>query len=1088
MGCFEGKATVELYTTGNTRLYRTEVTIVSGTPTPTPTATPSNRPPKFKSGSSEVTNSENYTGVWETYTAEDPDEDDNVTLTLKTGGDNDQFSIDASGALKFKSPPDYEKPQDVGKNNVYNITVVATDDGSPKKSVEKTVKVTVTDVNEPPVFSDGASTVRTVAENTSGNTAFDSPVGATDQDGDTLTYSISGTAFSIDTTNGQLKTNAKLNYEAKSSYSVQVDVTDNRGGSANIAVTVNVTDVNESPTIGGSTDVSYKENGTTTVATYTATDPEKDKITWTLKSGGDNNRFSINASGALSFASSPDYEKPQDVGKNNVYNITVKATDDGSPKKSAEKSVEVTVTDVNEPPGKPVAPTVTSGGQSSLNVSWSAPSNTGPPITAYGVRYRKGSSGSFTNASHSGTGTTATISGLDAGTSYQVQVRARNAEGWGSWSSSGSGSTTLGAVQGLAVTASDRSLTVTWSAPSGGSPVSKYRLHHRRASDSWPSDAGAVVTSPHTISGLAEGTSYNVRVRACNSSNVCGDWSYDSATTPTSATASLSPSPSGIIQGEWREFTVSSTGGAVDVVANLTQATSAVLHVGSSKSSNPCPGVQNTTVRRSDDDKVYVIGCGTGSSQIVLRLPSGATLATYTVTVALPPKPGKVRNLALTAGNASATANWSAPSGDGSPTGYKVRYKLSTASGWTVKSVTATSKTITGLTNGALYDVGVQACNLGGCGSWVSGTVTPSTDPITPTPTPTPGPCPTTTDIGTLRFRDPKPEYRFNGTWGAPCSGSRPSKLFTFTLPNIASAYDDNGTRRLYYHKHHVVIDLTSKGGLAPRLILQGQGESTDNPESNSSTGHARLGRTLAAGTYTIKATLTDASSTNPNAGMGLIVRVEEGLPLVAHQGDHTGVFFINDTSTLTPAERADFVDTIKAAVTAWNSAGGSGSWPNVKLCEDDCSGNLDGLKVPIRTSPSTACDSIACVAFDLLTGKDDEHKQYPTKMTIEYPALASSGNPGVPDLEYRWTLVPSLHKDPVNGLLGEFPKWFYLPSTILHEFGHVLGLEDLYKTEHANRYTDYLMGDPSTHTTVPDADIRYLKQVYRHHGGRAHR
>ena len=347
-----------------------------------------------------------------------------------------------------------------------------------------------------------------------------------------------------------------------------------------------------------------------------------------------------------------------------------------------------------------------------------------------------------------------------------------------------------------------------------------------------------------------------------------------------------------------------------------------------------------------------------------------------------------------------------------------------------------------------------------------------------PTPTPTPNTC-TTTDIGVLRFVDPRPEYRFDGTWGAPCNGRLPGKLFTFTLPDLASPYVDGSTQKLFYHKHHVVIDLTSTSGLAPRLILRGQAESTDNPESRFSTGHARLGRTLEAGTYTIEATLTDASSTNPAAELAIIVRVEEGLPLEAHQGDHVGVFFINDTSTLTAAERADFLDVIEDAVNVWNSVG----WPNVKLCKNNCSDNFDGLSVPIRTTPSTACGGIACVTFGVLAGKDDEHKYYPTKMTIEYPPIAGSN-------KYEWTLDPLEHEQPVPVAPPAMSDttYFYLPSTILHEFGHVLGLEDLYKTEHAKRYTDYLMGKVGTHTTVPDPDIRYLKQAYRHHGGNSHR
>ena len=70
----------------------------------------------------------------------------------------------------------------------------------------------------------------------------------------------------------------------------------------------------------------------------------------------------------------------------------------------------------------------------SLSVSWFAPLNTGPAISDYDVEYRQGTSGSFSGWPHSGTGTSATITGLDASTLYQVQVRAVNGEGNSSWS------------------------------------------------------------------------------------------------------------------------------------------------------------------------------------------------------------------------------------------------------------------------------------------------------------------------------------------------------------------------------------------------------------------------------------------------------------------------------------------------------------------------------------------------------------------------------------------------------------------------------------------------------------------------------
>ena len=65
-------------------------------------------------------------------------------MTL-SGADADVFIIDG-GAVTFKAVPDFEAPKDVGKDNVYNITVVATD--SDGQTDEMDVTVTVTNVEE----------------------------------------------------------------------------------------------------------------------------------------------------------------------------------------------------------------------------------------------------------------------------------------------------------------------------------------------------------------------------------------------------------------------------------------------------------------------------------------------------------------------------------------------------------------------------------------------------------------------------------------------------------------------------------------------------------------------------------------------------------------------------------------------------------------------------------------------------------------------------------------------------------------------------------------------------------------------------
>ena len=71
-------------------------------------------------------------------------------------------------------------------------------------------------LNSPPVFTDGATTTRTVAENTKANANIGAAIAATDKD--KLTYTIGGTdaaAFAIDSATGQLKTKAALDYETQ---------------------------------------------------------------------------------------------------------------------------------------------------------------------------------------------------------------------------------------------------------------------------------------------------------------------------------------------------------------------------------------------------------------------------------------------------------------------------------------------------------------------------------------------------------------------------------------------------------------------------------------------------------------------------------------------------------------------------------------------------------------------------------------------------------------------------------------------------------------------------------------------------------
>ena len=197
-----------------------------------------------------------------------------------------------------------------------------------------------------------------------------------------------------------------------------------------------VVPVNNLPVFSSSSSFSVNENSVDVGAVVASDGDDADSVTGYSVSGGvDRNSFSITNDGELTFNSPPDYENPVDSGGNNVYNLIITATSGtGSRVLTAIQSITVTVQDVVEVPSAPSAPTLSSPNSTSLSVSWSAPLNTGPAISDYDVGYGLSSGGSFIDWPHSGSSTTATITGLNASTLYFVRVRAVNVEGSSGWS------------------------------------------------------------------------------------------------------------------------------------------------------------------------------------------------------------------------------------------------------------------------------------------------------------------------------------------------------------------------------------------------------------------------------------------------------------------------------------------------------------------------------------------------------------------------------------------------------------------------------------------------------------------------------
>ena len=164
-------------------------------------------------------------------------------------------------------------------------------------------------------------------------------------------------------------------------------------------------------------------------------DPEDNITGYSISGGDDASLFAITNAGFLSFLSAPDFETPLDSNRNSYYVLEVNATSgSGSRTLSSQKEILVVVTNANEPPSRPEAPTLSKPTSTSLLVEWSAPHNTGPVITDYDVEYRQGDTGPFTDWPHTGKSTSTTLTGLNASTLYEVQVLARNADGDSEWS------------------------------------------------------------------------------------------------------------------------------------------------------------------------------------------------------------------------------------------------------------------------------------------------------------------------------------------------------------------------------------------------------------------------------------------------------------------------------------------------------------------------------------------------------------------------------------------------------------------------------------------------------------------------------
>lgn len=198
-----------------------------------------------------------------------------------------------------------------------------------------------------------------------------------------------------------------------------------------------------------------------------------------------------------------------------TYYVRVRAVSSGGTGANSGTLTQSTAASATAP-AAPTGLTVTPGNQL-LSLSFAAGADGGSAITNY--EYSTNGGSSWTARSPASTATSFDITGLTNGTSYDVQVRAVNAIGTGTATDSVAGTprTTPGAPTGLSVTPGNGQLTASFTAPAsnGGSALTNYE-YSTNGGSSFTAVSPASTSTSITITGLSNGTSYNVQVRAVN--------------------------------------------------------------------------------------------------------------------------------------------------------------------------------------------------------------------------------------------------------------------------------------------------------------------------------------------------------------------------------------------------------------------------------------------------------------------------------------------------------------------------------------------------------------------------------------------
>ncbi len=567
-------------------------------------------------------------------TAVDPEGGD-ISFTL-SGEGSENFSVDENGNISLLAELDYET------TTSYSLILTASD------GVNDTVfeiNFSVIDIDEPVILVASTSATSFAEDSLTGINI--GTASATDPEGNTVTYSLSGTGsenFSVDDV-GNISLINSLDYETATSYTLSLNASDGVN-TTTFELIITVDDVNEAPSLSNTLAASsFAENVSTgtIIATASASDPESQAITYSL-SGTGSEYFTIDSSGNVTLAAGLDYETATS------YTLTLNASDGVN---TTSSNLIITVDDVNEAPSLSNTLAASSFAENIATGTTIATASASDPESQT-ITYSLSGTGSENFAvDSSGNITLASSLDYETSTSYSLTLTASD----GTNSTSNTISINVDDVIELSIALASSSVSLSETAASGTS-----------------------VTTTSTTTDGSGSVTYSLSGTGSDQFSVSADGTITTAATldyETTSTYSLTLTASDGVNTVSENLTITITDVRLSISASLASASqSEGLSTGTTIATSSSSNAEGTvTYSLTDADNKFSINSSTGevtlanaldyetktSHEFTITATDGVTTTSETFTLSVSDL--KINTLAVTLANSGAALAESSSSG-----------------------------------------------------------------------------------------------------------------------------------------------------------------------------------------------------------------------------------------------------------------------------------------------------------------------------------------------------------------------------------------------------------------------------------------